>query len=86
MFGISYGRVLIVNLLIMFGNRLAVPLNLADSIVMENKMKIGDVVMWGGEDWMVIGFEEGKVQLMEVGECVSVDKGDVEVANPNYSE
>ncbi len=53
---------------------------------MENKMKIGDVVMWGGEDWMVIGFEEGKVQLMEVGECVSVDKGDVEVANPNYSE
>ena len=53
---------------------------------MENKMKIGDVVMWGGEDWMVIGFEEGKVQLMEVGECVSVYKDDVEVADPNYSE
>ena len=30
-------------------------------------MKIGDVVMWSGDDWMVIGFDEGKVQLMEVG-------------------
>ena len=45
-------------------------------------MKIGDIVMWSGEEMMVIGFDEGKVQLMELGECVSVDEG--EISKYNY--